>query len=124
MTTEIGSFSKGSTGNTTVLLNNIGIPDELQFKVSKKVGGDTQNHISQGTVNGNLDMEFSSNASSGSTHITDDGTTKVIRHYERSGSNWVIKVEFSVTDIDDGEFDCNFTQADANYSIKVISRVP
>lgn len=123
MNLEIGTFSKGSTGNTTILLNNAGIPDELEFIVSEEGSSDSQNHKSVGSVNSNLDMEYTSTNSSGSNHKTESGTGKVIKHYKWSGSAWVLKLEATVTAIDDGEFDMNFTQADGNYSITVKSRV-
>lgn len=123
MTLEIGSFTKSTTGNATVILNNAGVPDKLTFKVGKKSSSDSQNHLSWGTCNPNLDMEYSSNASSGSNDKTERGLDKVIKHYEWSGSAWVLKVEATVTDVDDGEFTLNFTQADVNYPITVLSEV-
>ena len=118
MTVELGTFSKGSPGNTTVVLNTAGFtPDRIRFKVSQKFNtSDTANHLSEGVTNG-TSSQYTSHFTDGTGSQTKEGTNKVISHWARVGGVLTEVVAATVVSIGEEEFTLNFSVADANYRI-------
>lgn len=118
--TEIGTFSRNSTGNATVILNTVGFTAEMiRLKISGK-SGDTVNHLSDGSSNGS-NSEYSSNYTDSTGSQTKRGTDKVISHWERVSGTLTEKIAATMVSIDEEEFTLNFTAADSAYSIHVIA---
>lgn len=120
MTTELGTFSKGTTGNTTVVLNSVGLtPAKIRLTVSQKFNtADAVNHKSVGVTNGSS-SQYASTFSDGTGHQTKEGTNKVISFWARVGGVLTEIIAATIVSIGEDEFTLNFTAADSNYRIHV-----
>lgn len=119
---ELGSFSAGSTGNKTILLNTgTFTPSLVEFWVSARAAtNETDIRWSKGVA------DFVNSLQTATTifNTTNDGTrvtnSKCIMHY-RDNAGATLVLDGQLVSSSPGDFTVNMTTVDANYSIYFIA---
>ena len=120
---ELGSFSNGTTGNTTISLNGAGTPVFLEFWAGARSSTTESSDIhSVGFVDiGNAVAAWQSNLAADTLNQTKDGagasTGVCFTHYAVVTGAISKRVEFKFVSVAAGQFTVNLTAADANYPI-------
>lgn len=112
---EIGSFSRGVTGNFTVLLSSGSTPTAIELWVgNRSATNETDIRRSDGAYDGttNVGMAIFNATNKG----TRSSNSKSIFHYIDSGGA-TLKLEGTITGFGAGQFTGNMTVVDSNYSI-------
>lgn len=120
MAVEIGSFSKGSVGNATVLLNSGSTPVGVEFWVANRAAtNETDIRWSRGFMDGtNQFAQATFNSTADGTRST---TSKCIMHYIDVSGTATLKVQGTFVSFGAGQFVVNMDTVDANYSIFFIA---
>lgn len=124
MVMELGSFSNGSTGNTTVSLNGSETPSFIEFWTGPRSGTtETSNISSFGSVDiTNAVAAWQSNLAD-STHFQTKGgagasaTTPCLTHYAIVSGAVTKVVEIKYVSCAAGSFTVNITTANSSYPI-------
>lgn len=112
---EIGSFSKSTAGNATVLLSSGSTPTAIEFWVGNRAStNETDIRYSEGCADGTNNVATSFFA--GTNKGTRSSTSKCIMHYIDSAGA-TLKVQGSWVSFGAGQFVVNIDTADVNYSI-------
>lgn len=114
---EFTITSFGATGADTISVASL--PTMVEFFVGQKLStAQAYSHWSQGVSDGTNQMctSFAQNTTTGKT---ENSTTRVIKHYELSGSTFTTALEFSVTGFTATDINVNVNTANANYQVGV-----
>lgn len=113
---EVGSFSRGATGNFTLLLNNAGLtPSAIDYWIGARAAtNETDVRFSVGMFDGTNQTAMS--IFDGVNHGTRLSNTKSIRHYIDSGGA-TLKLEGTTTGFAAGQVTGNMTTIDSNFPI-------
>lgn len=115
-TSEVGTFSRNTTGNFTVLLNNSGsTPTSIEYWVGARFStNETDVRFSVGAYDGTTNIATAIFA--GTNKGTRGSTAKSILHYIDSAGA-TLKLEGTTTGFGVGQFTGNMTQTDVNFPI-------
>lgn len=118
---EVGSFSVGSTGNATVLLNGSITPSLIWFWIGARSGtNETDIRLAVGCADFGNGIDVAMSTFNGTNKGTRSSTTKCIRHYIDSAGA-TLKLEGTQVSSSSGQFVVNMTTVDANYPIYFIA---
>lgn len=115
---ECGSFSTGSTGTTTVVLNNGSfVPTSIELEMGPRAGtNETLITRSSGWHDGTRHRTISI---FGDTTLrgTRQNNTYTMTHYKNVAGTLTVAWQGTVTAFGTGQFDVNVQTADSNYSV-------
>lgn len=121
MSVELGSYSTGSTGNTTVLLNGSFTPSVVWFWIGARSGtNETDIRLAVGSADFANGNDTAMSTFNGTNKGTRPSTTKCVRHYIDSAGA-TLKLEGNQVSSASGQFVINMTTVDSNYPIYFIA---
>lgn len=117
---EQGSFTRGSTGPATILLEGSFTPAFFEFSIAPRTSTNETHVISS---DGWQDIANSrkyakSIFTDGTVQGTRETTSYGITHYKNVSGTLTKVISGSVTAVDAGEFDVNFDTVDSAYTIR------
>lgn len=114
MAHEVGGFTKGTTGNATVLLNKSFTPALLELDIGPRTStNETDVRRSTGATDDTAQYAMST-YTNGTTRITRETTSYCITHYEGT----TLKIRASFVSFGADEFTLNFETANSGYTIR------
>lgn len=117
MGAEVGSFTAGSTGNKTLLLNTGSTPQLVKFWVGNRSStNETDIRFSTGTADFVNSNQYAIATFAGTNKGTRSSNSKCIMHYIDSGGA-TLKVQGSMVSASGGQFVVNMDTVDASYTI-------
>lgn len=122
MSAEIGSFSRGSTGNATVVLNGSFTPSVVYFWVGARSStNETDVRFSVGAADFPNSLQSAMATFVGAANKgTRPTTSKCIMHY-RDNAGATLVLDGSLVSASPGDFTVNMTTVDSNYPIYFIA---
>ena len=118
---ESGTFSKGSAGSSTVILNDTTlVADLIFFWVTSAGASDTVDHLGEGFMHALGQAAFTAFGDSTSSKSSADAG-KCIEHNARISGTLTEIISASKTSIGTGDFTLNFSAANSSYQIHFLA---